>query len=200
MASARQRGKRWTGLYRDASGKQKSAGAYVTEREALKAAEHAQALANPPQAIEAHPVSKRGKITVAAYAPKWLDGQSLEPNTRATYENSVKHIVKRIGSMAVADVDPDDIRGIVRYLEKLGRADATIRHVLVVAFQMFEAAARSKLRNDKSKSRRREGQDQWTYAGCPREQVGAIDDTIPSSSTSSWYVALFATMPGGGQR
>ena len=84
MASARQRGKRWTGLYRDASGKQKSAGAYDTEREALKAAEHAEALANPPKAIEAHPVSKRGKITVAAYAPKWLDGQSLKPSTRAT--------------------------------------------------------------------------------------------------------------------
>jgi hypothetical protein len=35
MASARLRGKRWTALYRDSSGAQKSAGTFGTEDEAL---------------------------------------------------------------------------------------------------------------------------------------------------------------------
>ena len=41
MASARLRNNRWAALFRDAQGKQKSAGTFATEKEALKAAEHA---------------------------------------------------------------------------------------------------------------------------------------------------------------
>jgi hypothetical protein len=48
MASARKRGQRWTGLYRDASGAQKSAGTYDTEEEALARATVAELDANPP--------------------------------------------------------------------------------------------------------------------------------------------------------
>jgi integrase len=180
MASARQRGKRWTALYRDAQNRQKSAGTFDTEKEALGAAEHAEAVANPPKAAEVHPASKRGKVTVAAYAPKWLDVQALEPNTRATYENSVKHIVKRIGGLAVADVQTDDIRGVVKYLEQLGRADATISHVVTVAFLMFEAAARSKVCEtnpcDPVKVRIKDQREMLT---CTREQAKAIEDAIP---------------------
>ena len=72
----------------------------------------------------------------------------LEPSTRTTYANSVKHIVKRIGAKTVEEVQPDDIRGIVQALERLGRADSTVHHVLTVAYLMFESAARSKLRED----------------------------------------------------
>jgi hypothetical protein len=38
MASVRERNGRFTGLYDDASGKQKSAGTFVTEKEARQAA------------------------------------------------------------------------------------------------------------------------------------------------------------------
>ena len=78
MASARLRGKKYTGLYRDASGAQRSAGSFDTEAEALKAARHAEAVANLLERIEVHPAARRGKITVAGYAWKWLDGLSLE--------------------------------------------------------------------------------------------------------------------------
>lgn len=39
MASARPRGERWMGLYRDANGKQKSAGTYDTYDEAVARAQ-----------------------------------------------------------------------------------------------------------------------------------------------------------------
>ena len=147
----------------------------------------------PAEAVEVHPVSKRGKITVAAYAPKWLDGQSLEPNTRATYENSVKHIVKRIGGLAVADVQTDDIRGIVKYLEKLGRADATISHVVTVAFLMFEAAARSKVcETNPCDPVKVKIKDQREMLTATREQAKAIEDAIPRQY-KLLVRALFAT-------
>jgi integrase len=179
MASTRQRNGRWTGLYRDTQGRQKSAGTYDSEREALRAAEHQEALARPTEPIEVYPGRRRGKVTVASYGPQWLDGLSLEPNTRATYENSLKHIIKRIGGMAVADVTPDDIRGIVRALEKLGRADSTIRHVCVIAFLMFESAARSKLRDDNPcDAVKRKIKDQREMMIVTRQQSKAIEDAI----------------------
>lgn len=52
-ASARLRGKRWTGLYRDAKGKQRSAGTFDTEREAIRAGEDAEDVLRPP--VEAMP-------------------------------------------------------------------------------------------------------------------------------------------------
>ena len=193
MASARLRGKRWTGLYRDASGAQRSAGSFDTEGEALARAQVAELDANPPMAVEARPVEKRGRATVAGYAWKWLDGLSLEPNTRDTYTNSVKHIVKRIGGLVVAEVQTADIRGIVRYLEKLGRADATVHHVLVVASLMFEAAARSKLREDNPcdgvKARIKDQREMMTAT---REQARAIEDAIPQRY-KLLVRALFAT-------
>jgi integrase len=179
MASARERNGRFIALYRDSTGAQKSAGTYATEVDALKAAEHAEAVANPPAPVEAHAATKRGRPTVAGYAWKWLDGLSIEPNTRTTYANSVKHITKRIGGMAVADVQTEDIRGIVKALEKLGRADSTISHVVVVAFLMFEAAARSKLRDgnpcDPVKVRIR---DQRQMMTATRAQARAIEAAI----------------------
>jgi site-specific recombinase XerD len=57
----------------------------------------------------------------------------------------VNHLVKRIGGMAVAGVQTEDIRRIVKSLETLGRADSTIAHVVVIAALMFEAAAQAKV-------------------------------------------------------
>jgi hypothetical protein len=58
-------------LFRDADGKQKSAGTYDTRDGALARARMAELDASPPGT---HPVERRSKITVAAYATKWLDG------------------------------------------------------------------------------------------------------------------------------
>lgn len=109
MASTRERNGRFTGLYRDAQGKQRSAGTFASEREALRAAGHAEAVANPPKTIEVDPARKRGKATVAAYAPRWIDGQLLEKTSRETYGRTADRIIRHLGAMAREDVGPDDI-------------------------------------------------------------------------------------------
>src|ERR1700733_9681402 len=52
MASARLREERWSALYRNAQGKQRSAGTFDTEEEALARAKVAELDANPPEPVD----------------------------------------------------------------------------------------------------------------------------------------------------
>ena len=144
MASARERNGRWAALYRNSAGKQRSAGTFATEREALKAAEHAEAVANPPRppkATEVYATQKRGKATVAGYAPKWLDSQILEQTSRETYGRTADRIVGHLGAMAREDVGPDDVRKMLKALKKAGLRDATIAATLDLTRLMLGEAA-----------------------------------------------------------
>jgi hypothetical protein len=68
MVSARRRRKKFMGLYRDAEGRQRSAGSFATKKEALKAATQAENGVEPVKTEVAYPVKARGKVTVASYA------------------------------------------------------------------------------------------------------------------------------------
>jgi integrase len=169
------------GLYSDASGKQKSAGTYDTKEEALARAKVAELDAKPLEYPEVHAKERRGRVTVAAHAPKWLDGLLVEPNTRLAYGLSLKHIIACIGGTAVADADDDDIRKIIRHMEKLGLADNTIRHALVVADLMF-ASAVPKLRDDNPATdvkKKFKVRDQREMQFATREQARAIENAVP---------------------
>jgi hypothetical protein len=118
MASTRERNGRFTGLYRDSAGKQKNAGTFDDEKEALKAAEYEEALANPPKYEEVYPRERRGKVTVAGYARTWLDNQVLGETSRETYRRTADRIVRHLGSMTREDVTPDDVRRCSRRLRR----------------------------------------------------------------------------------
>ncbi len=96
------------------------------------------------------------------------------------YGLSLKHIIACIGGVAVADADADDIRKIIRHMEKLGRADNTIRHALVVADLMF-ASAVPKLRDDNPATdvkKKFKVRDQREMQFATREQAKAIEDAV----------------------
>jgi hypothetical protein len=137
MASTRERNGRYTGLYRDSDGKQKSAGTFATDKDALKAAEYAEALANPPKPVEVYPAQKRGKETVTTHASRWLESQVLEETSRETYRRTADRIVGHLGGMAREDVTPDDVRKMIRALKKSGLRDATISATLDLARGML---------------------------------------------------------------
>jgi hypothetical protein len=93
MASARQRDGRWTGLYRDRQGRQRSADTYDTKTSAMKAARASEAIEatgrDAHQVLDGpellHRAEKKGKLTVAGYAPTWLAGHgSSRPAARPT--------------------------------------------------------------------------------------------------------------------
>lgn len=132
MASARQRGGRWIGLYRDARGRQKSAGTYGTEQEALARAQVAELDARPPETVEIHPAAKKGKPTIAGYGPLAIAGAKLEATSRETYTYLFGRVLSELGSRAVADLTPADVRAFARKLETSGVSSSTASHVFGV--------------------------------------------------------------------
>lgn len=140
MASTRVRNGRIIGLYRDAQGRQKSAGTFDTEAGALKAARHAEALANPPEMEMAYRTEKRGKVTVAGYMPKFLEGHRLDETSQASYKSTGKHIIKGLGTMTLTDLGPADIRAFFRKLEAGTLSTGTVRTVRTVLSEMCKTA------------------------------------------------------------
>ena len=143
MASTRQRGETFTGLYRDLAGKQKSAGSFRTQKAAQAAAERAEALVkagiDPSGVAAPTPVyasEKRGRVTVAGYAPRWLATHPLEPASREAYESMTKHLIKHLGDRAVAEVEPAHVRAMLRAVEK-PRSAGTAGLLRTVTLMMF---------------------------------------------------------------
>jgi integrase len=170
MASTRERNGRFTGLYRDATGKQKSAGTFGTEGEALARAQVAELDANPPKPVEVYPKERRGKITVAAYAPKWLDNEVLEDTSRETYRRTLNRLVKHVGDVPRDEVTPDHIKRMIKVLRKDGLADATISATVDLARSMLGEAACAGV-NFRIKDRRE-------MMAVTRQQAQAIEDAI----------------------
>lgn len=124
MASVREREGRFTGLYRDQAGHQRSAGTYKTKREALKAGWAAEALEakgwnarDEMFPAEIYPVERRGKTTVAGYGDTWLAGHRLEATSRASYGQMLQHIYRGLGDVPLRDLSPAMVRAFFRKLE-----------------------------------------------------------------------------------
>jgi integrase len=152
MASARKRGQTWTGYWRE-DGKQKTQGGFSTERAALDHATLAEALAKP-RPVE-QPAQKRGKVTVAGYAPGWLDGQELlEANSVQIAKSALKRIMPHLGTKVREDVTPDDVKRMLAALKKSGLSDGTVSRTLDVARQLLPKSATEGVRY-RIKERRR---------------------------------------------
>jgi integrase len=139
MASTRERNGRFIGLYRD-HGKQKSAGTYATEEEALARAIVAERDAHPRETEMIYPEQKRGRITVAGYFPGWLRDHRLEETSRESYASEGKHVVKHLGAVPVADLDTARCRKFFRALEASGLSSATVGHIRTTLRMMCRAA------------------------------------------------------------
>jgi integrase len=140
MASTRTRNGRIIGLYRDAQGRQKSAGTWPTQAEALKAAKHAEALANPPETTMVYASEKRGKVTVAGYGPGWLEGHRLEASSREGYKTRLNHVIRELGTSTLAELEPADIRAFLRKLERSKLSSGTVRHIRTTLNEMLKCA------------------------------------------------------------
>lgn len=170
MASARKRGQRYIGLYRD-HGKQKSADTFDTADEALARAKVAELEANPPATETVYPAERRGRATVAAYEPGWLAGQELlEANSVEIARGALKRIMPHLGGMARDDVQPDDVRCMLAALKRSGLSDGTVSRTLDVARQFLPKAATEGVRY-RIKERRR-------MQIATRQQAKAIESAI----------------------
>jgi integrase len=143
MASTRERNGRFIGLYRDAEGKQKSAGTYATKKEALREARIAEAHGfSLGKARAVMPVKVRGKATVAAFADEWLPSHPIAAHTRYVYDQMIRcHILPALGGRVLADVTAADFRQLFRTMEAKGASRALLAKVKTVLSAMFQVAA-----------------------------------------------------------
>jgi integrase len=146
MASVRERngkrGKTFMALYRDDSGRQKSAGSYGTRKEALKAGRLAEAGVMPVKAETAYASKIRGKATVAAYAREWFSIHPMSPHTRYVYDAVLRvHILPALGGRVMAEVTTADIRAYFRRLEARQTSASLGKKIKTVLSSMFQTAA-----------------------------------------------------------
>lgn len=138
MASVRERNGRFTGLYHDAEGRQRSAGAYSTRTEA-KAAERG---TGPVKAEVAYAPNVRGKTTVASYAYEWFRSHPMSLHTQYVYGAILRvHILPALGGRAIADITTADIRTYFRSLEAQEMSAALGKKIKTVLSSMFQKAA-----------------------------------------------------------
>lgn len=140
MASTREREGRYTGLYRDAEGHQRSAGTFKTKTQALRAARAAEALGYTHREQAAYPIERRGHVTVAGYGPTWLAGHRLEPTSRESYSAMLQHVNRGLGTKILRDLLPADVRTFFRELESSDMAGGTVGHVMTVLREMCKTA------------------------------------------------------------
>lgn len=142
MASVRERNGRFTGLYRDAGGSQRSAGTYDTKRQALSAAKKAEKGIMPVKDEPVYASKVRGKPTVASYSSQWFDGHPMAPHTRYVYEQMIRvHILPVLGMLALSAVTTADIRRMFRALEAKGTSHALLAKIKTVLSSMLQTAA-----------------------------------------------------------
>lgn len=143
MGSVRQRGKRYTALYRDAEGKQRSAGTYDTRGEAVKAWKRAEGGLPPPLAkpVKVYPITAQKRQTVADFSDGWLANHRLEPTTRELYALILRtRILPRFGMKAMTSVTPAEVRAFFRELEAKKVGAATLDKIRVVGSAMYATA------------------------------------------------------------
>ncbi len=147
VARKTRNGTSYTAVYRY-QGIQKSAGSYP-ERKLAEAA-YMEAMAKVLRGIDpsakpetVYPGQKRGELTVAAFAERWIEEHPLESErTRYNYRNRLSlYILPRFGAEPMSDITTDDVATWFRKMEADGWTNTKITGIKVVLSSMFQSAA-----------------------------------------------------------
>ena len=85
-----------------------------------------------------------GSQTVAAWLTYWLDEiADIRASTEKTYRGYVKNwIVPQLGNKRLSTLSPEDVRALMRNMEKEGKSNATRKQVLAILSKALVVAAR----------------------------------------------------------
>lgn len=129
---------RYTALYRDLKGRQRSAGTFTTERQADRAWQRAEARVAQGQLGE----PGRGRQTFRDYVEQtWLPNHEIEATTRQSYTYILRRrILTEFGPMRMIDILPEHVREWVAGLKAGGVKPPTIRSCFIVLSAVFTTA------------------------------------------------------------
>lgn len=113
---------RYTGYYKDATGKRRSVGTFDTEAEALVRAKDAEG------SPETYSVSAVATMLYRVYATQWVaTTEDVMPRTAKGYESSLRlHVLPRIGHLPVQQVTYSVVRDMLREMKSDGYSVAVI--------------------------------------------------------------------------
>jgi integrase len=129
---------RYTALFRDLKGRQRSAGTFTTQRQADRAWQRAESRVAQGQLGE----PGRGRQTFRDYVEKtWLPNHEIEATTRQSYSYVLqKHILPEFGPMRMIDIMPEHVREWVAGMKRRGVRPPTIRQCFVLLSAVFTTA------------------------------------------------------------
>jgi integrase len=123
----RKGGTRFTGLYKAADGRYRSAGTYDTADEAQRVADDTEA--HEREQLTGTSPADRATILLREFAPKFLREQIVEPKTKQEYARSLKsHILPYIGHCRVSEVTREMVHRLLAVVLK----DAGVRRSAIL--------------------------------------------------------------------
>jgi integrase len=134
---------RYLGVYRDPSGRKRSAGSFATHRDALRAATRAEVQIGDGRWID----RQAGRITFETYVETvWWPSLNLEVSTKAAYRSNLdRHFVPFFGDYPLSAILPSLVQTWVTMALQNGLSPRSVVKYHVVLHGIFARAVRDRL-------------------------------------------------------
>jgi integrase len=134
---------RYLGVYRDPSGRKRSAGSFATNRDALRAATRAEVKIGDGRWID----RQAGRITFETYVETvWWPSLNLEVSTKAAYRSNLdRHFVPFFGDYPLSAILPSLVQTWVTTALQNGLSPRSVVKYHVVLHGIFARAVRDRL-------------------------------------------------------
>lgn len=138
------KGTRYRVVYRDADGKQQSAGTYGTRKDAER--EYTRAKLRVDDGLPAKslkpPVQLYADETLGDYAPEWLTGHRLGAHSKANYGGILKSkLIPELGTTPLAAITVPVVKALFVKMEAEGASNAYISKCKTVLSALMQSAA-----------------------------------------------------------
>lgn len=170
---------RYTAVYLDLRGAERSAGTFASERAANQAWQKAEVELRQGRVGD----PARGRQTLRQYVEeRWLRNHVIEPTTREKYAYYLSaHIFPVLGPMRMADIFPEHIREWITWMQREGRSAWTIQYCKSSILNAVFTTALN---------------DQVTYIHpCRGVKIPTVPATPRTIVTPEQFDAIYAALP-----
>jgi integrase len=170
---------RYTAVYLDLRGSERSAGTFSSERAANQAWQKAEVEQRQGRAGD----PARGRQTLRKYVERWLPSHVIEPTTHEKYAYYLgAHILPVLGGLRMADIFPEHIREWIAWMQREGRSAWTIQYCKSSILNSIFTTALN---------------DQVTYIHpCRGVKIPTVPATPRTIVTPEQFDAIYAALPG----
>jgi integrase len=135
--------RRYVALYRDPTGRQRSAGTFATDRQAERAAHRSESTVETGAWISA----SAGRVTFGDYVEQvWLPSRHVEVSTMAGYRSYLdKHFLPFFGDHPMAEILPSTVQDWVTAATASGLSPTSVTKYHVMLHSVFKRAVRDRV-------------------------------------------------------